>query len=194
MGAKVRKQPELMGAGVAGAALSSVATVIQLAIVLGVTSVPLLSALAWPLLLSGLVALIYGASFTWRSIREGRLEDTRPGRAFRPLTAIGFAALMSSVIIAAALLVRWLGPQGALLTSAVAGFADTHASAASAGLLVQGESLSLSDGRVAVLLGFTTNALTKAVVAGWSGGMGFVRRLLPGLVLMVAAAWAGLRI
>jgi len=43
-----------------------------------------------------------------------------------------------------------------------------------------------------VLAGFSTNALTKAVIAAWSGGARFGSRLIPGLVLMVLVAWAGL--
>ena len=42
------------------------------------------------------------------------------------------------------------------------------------------------EGREQVL----TDAITKAVLAYWNGGAAFGNRLLPGLLLMVGAAWA----
>jgi hypothetical protein len=42
-----------------------------------------------------------------------------------------------------------------------------------------------------VLVGFSTNAVSKAVVAFSLGDRSFAFQLLPGLVLMVLAAWAG---
>ncbi len=44
---------------------------------------------------------------------------------------------------------------------------------------------------VAVLIGFSTNALSKAIVASSLGDRRFALELLPGLALMVLAAWAG---
>ena len=42
-----------------------------------------------------------------------------------------------------------------------------------------------------ILLGLTTNALTKAVLAFQAGGMAFASKVVPGLVLMVSATWLG---
>lgn len=44
---------------------------------------------------------------------------------------------------------------------------------------------------LAVLVGFTTNSLSKAVVAFSLGNRRFAFELLPGLLLMVLAAWGG---
>jgi uncharacterized membrane protein (DUF4010 family) len=189
MGARARDQPALLRAAVAGAALSSVATVVQLAIVLGVADPALLARLLWPLAASGAVAALYGALFTWRSWRERGGRPVESGRAFSPTTAIAFALLMSAVIVGSALCVRGLGASGAVLAAAVAGFADTHSSAASAASLSAASAIGLEDAALAVLAGFTTNAVTKSVLAAWSGGPRFLARLLPGLALMVAAAW-----
>jgi uncharacterized membrane protein (DUF4010 family) len=44
---------------------------------------------------------------------------------------------------------------------------------------------------VPILAGFTTNTITKIVVASTSGGRAFALRVAPGVVLVAAAAWAG---
>lgn len=190
MGARARATPSAERAAVAGAALSSIATVLQLGAVLGLTSLPLLRALALPLALSGAVAILYGALFMWHA--QGSDGALAPGRAFSLASALGFALVMGTVIAGATLLVRWLGPQGAVIGAGLAGFTDAHAGAVSAGALHRAGELELQTACAAVLLAFTTNALTKAGIAAWSGGARFALRLIPGLVLMVAAAWAGL--
>lgn len=44
---------------------------------------------------------------------------------------------------------------------------------------------------VPILLGLTTNAVTKAVVAFQAGGSAYANKIVPGLVLMVWASWLG---
>ncbi|MCS6946387.1 MAG: DUF4010 domain-containing protein [Steroidobacteraceae bacterium] len=191
MGTRARAQPALLGPAVAGAALSSVATVVQLAIVIGVAAPALLEALALPLALSGAVAVVYGTVFLRRSLRTGADAAAESGRAFNPWTAIAFASFMSAVVIASALLVRWLGSQGAVLSAGLAGFADTHAAAASASLLAQSGTIDQKTASIAILTGFTTNALIKVTLAAWSGGTRFLLWLAPGIALMVIVAWLG---
>lgn len=193
MGIRAKSHPAELRAAVAGAALSSIATVIQLAVLLALTSLPLLRALAIPLLLSGAVASAYAGLFMWRAARKpANTAATRPGRAFNPYGALAFAALLGGVIVGSALLVRWLGPRGAVLGAALSGFADAHAGAVSAGSLLRVEAVGLQTASLAVLAAFSTNALTKAIVAAASGGAGFAIRLIPGLGLMTAIAWIGL--
>lgn len=191
LGAKARANPAVLGAAVAGTALSSVATIVQLGLVIAVTNASLLSAMSIPLALSGVVAVLYGGFFTWRSLREQPGSEMPVGRAFKPSTAIAFALVMSAVIMGSALLVNWMGSQGAFVAAAISGFADAHAAAASSGTLLRAESITLPDAATSILLGFTTNACTKLVLAMMSGGPAFALRLAPGLVGMVAAAWLG---
>jgi uncharacterized membrane protein (DUF4010 family) len=44
---------------------------------------------------------------------------------------------------------------------------------------------------LAILLAFSTNTVTKAVVAWTTGGYRFALKVLPGLMLMLVAAWIG---
>lgn len=190
MGAHVRATPELTRSAVAGAALSSIATVLKLAAALALTSLPLLAALALPLALSGVVAILYGAIFMWHA--QGGDRPVTPGRAFSPTGAIGFALVMGLVIAGAALFVRWLGPQGAVIGAGLAGLANALPGTVSAGALARTGAVDLHTAGIAVLATFSTNALTRAAIAAWSGGAQFALRLVPGLALMTAAAWAGL--
>ena len=74
MGARARKDPVVSRPAVAGAVLSTVATVIQLAVVLAATSWPAFSVLKISLVGAGLAAIIYGALFTFRNIRQPSLR------------------------------------------------------------------------------------------------------------------------
>jgi uncharacterized membrane protein (DUF4010 family) len=42
-----------------------------------------------------------------------------------------------------------------------------------------------------ILAGMTTNTVTKIIMAVTNGDRAFVMRVVPGLVLVIAAAWAG---
>ena len=73
MGARTRKDPELLMPAVAGAVLSSIATTVQLAILIAATSMETLKVLYLPLLFSGAAALLYGGVFTlWALQAHGR--------------------------------------------------------------------------------------------------------------------------
>ena len=42
-----------------------------------------------------------------------------------------------------------------------------------------------------ILVGFTTNSITKIALAVASGSRAFALRVVPGLIVVLAAAWAG---
>jgi uncharacterized membrane protein (DUF4010 family) len=191
MGARAKAQPELLGAAVAGASLSSIATVVQLLLVLAVVNVAMLRALAWPLLLAGAVAAAWGAFNTLQSIRSPGDAGVAPGRPFELRTALVFTATVSLVMLIAALLAEQLGPAGGAFGIVAAGLADTHAATASAASLAAGGALPLRVAALAALGAFSLNSVGKLVVAYTTGGPAFGNRVLPGLVLMVALAWLG---
>ena len=81
MGARSKEHPELHRGAVAGAAASSIATVVQLAIVVGLVSMATLEALVPSLVLAGLAAIAYAGLFTLRSVRETTQRDLPAGPA-----------------------------------------------------------------------------------------------------------------
>jgi uncharacterized membrane protein (DUF4010 family) len=187
MGQRAKEEPQVLRAAVAGAALSQVATVVQLALVLAVADAVLLGQLRWPLLISGLMAAAYGALMLFAS-KDHSAPPPLSGRAFRLRTALLFAGAFTLV----ALLVAWLqnsfGSTWALAGVVLGGFADAHSTAASVGSLSAREHLTRELAAIAVGLVLTTNTVTKLAFAR-AGGAGYFWRLAPGLLLLVASFW-----
>jgi len=191
MGGRAAKQSDVMTGAVAGAVLSTVATIVQMALVLGTTSMATLSSLAAPLLCAGLAAGIYGAVLTSLALRQTAEADIQSGRAFSLWTALVFAATLSAVLVACAALQDQFGENGVIVAAAVAGFADTHAAAISVASLVASGKLSASDALLPIPAGLSTNTISKTVLAATSGGRAFALRVIPGLLLVAVAAWVG---
>jgi uncharacterized membrane protein (DUF4010 family) len=142
-------------------------------------------------LLAGLAAAGYGALTAWRTTPGPGTDKADRGRAFDLRAALLFAVMVSAILVGTAGLQAWLGMRGMYLASALAGFADGHAPAISVASLVNAGRFTAADAVVPILLGLTTNTLSKMIVAVGSGGWGFARRTIPGLLLVLLAAWAG---
>ncbi len=192
MGAKAREAPGLRTPAAAAAVLSTVATVVQMVIIVGATDRQTLGEL-WPAMgLAGLAAVAYGAVFAFRALRDERADHHEPGgRAFELRTAVLFAGTVTGVLFVSAALNDWLGSGGVLVSAAVAGFADTHSAAiAVAGLAAAGR-LEPAEAVVPILAAFSTNSVTKMVLAAATGGKGFAAAVWPGVIATAALAWAG---
>ena len=80
-----------IAATVAGAVLSTIATIIQMALVLAITSMATLLSLAVPLICAGMAATAYGTAFTVLALRQKTDTELQGGRAFSLWTAFVFA-------------------------------------------------------------------------------------------------------
>jgi len=192
MGTRAKAEPELMKPTVAGAVLSSVATVVQLAILIAATNLPTLQALWLPLAFSGGAAVLYGGAFTLWALSQSTQKHEAQGNAFSLTTALTFAAILAVVLLAAAAAQDWFGEAGVLVAASVAGFADTHSAAVSVASLVADNRIKPTQTIIPVLAAFTTNTVTKMAFAVTAGGRTFALYVIPGLLLMLAAAWAGI--
>lgn len=188
MAARARAQPDQRPSCVAAASLANVATILQLALVLGALSRPLLLTLVWPLAAAGLATLV-AASFSglaaWRDGRDG-IEPLK-GRPFHPTHALLFVALVSAILLVAAILQHWFGDAGALAAAGVSGFADAHASAASIAQVFNAGQVDPDVAGLGVLIGFATNTVSKTTIAFVAGGRSFGLHLLPSHVAMLVA-------
>jgi uncharacterized membrane protein (DUF4010 family) len=191
MGARAVKAPYLLGPATAGAVLSTVATVIQLVLLLAATNMATLRALLVPFACAGAAALAYGSVFTIRALRDSSGEVDERGRAFSLKTAFLFAAMLSGVLLASTALNEWFGATGLVVAAAVAGFVDTHSAAISVATLVGAGKMTATDAALPILIALSTNTITKVVICIFAGGAGFVLRVIPGLVLVILAAWGG---
>lgn len=194
MGAKVVAEPRLLAPAVAAAVLSTVATVAQISIVVAATSPETLLALAVPLFVAGLAAASYGLLFAF-SVRDAPTDaPSNPGEAFSFKSALLLAAILAVVLVAAAALRTWFGDRGLVAAAAIAGFADAHATAVSMASQVAAGKMVARDACLPILVGFTTNSITKIVLAVASGSRAFALRVVPGLIIVLAAAWTGFMI
>lgn len=191
MGARAKRLAETLPAAVAGAVLSTLATIVQLAVVLAATSLSTLHALTVPLVCAGMAAAAYGAVFTINSLRQEIREEPDPGKAFNLSAAFIFAMVLSIVLVVAAALREHFGEAGSVAAAALAGLVDAHAAAISIASLVASGHMSAADAVIPILAGLSTNTISKVIFATTSGGRAFAIRVIPGLILVIAAAWLG---
>lgn len=192
MGASAKRDPKTLSAAVAGAVLSIVATVVQKAAIVAVTSEDTLRVLLWPLGCAGLVAILYGALFTTVALRDRGESRHEPGQAFSLATALSFGLTLAVILVVSAALRERFGQTGAFVAASVAGFVDAHAAAFSIASLVASGKMSAAAAVTPILGAFSTNALSKMIFAAASGGRPFAVRVAPGLLAVSLAAWGGM--
>ncbi|MDE2234445.1 MAG: MgtC/SapB family protein [Gammaproteobacteria bacterium] len=194
MGQRARTEPVRFAASLAGAYMSNIATVLQLALLVGILMPALLLRLAPSLVLAGLVALVSALWTHWRS--RSRQYTARPvapsARLFSPREALIFAVLVGGLLWIADTAGRAAGAGALVLTATLAGFADTHAAAASVAQLALNGELPQTFALVAILSAFSSNAISKMLAALVSGGWRFALSFAAVAVVMMVAAWGGL--
>lgn len=191
MGARAAEAPQMLGPAVAGAVMSTVATIIQMALIVAATSPATVVSLALPMLCAGAAALGYGLYFGLRMGESAADFKGAPGDAFDVKTALVLAATLAVILFATAALRAWLGDKGMALAAGLAGFADVHAPIASVASQVAAGRLGAADAVLPAMVAFTTNSITKIVLAVASGARDFAVRVVPGIILVLAAGWIG---
>jgi uncharacterized membrane protein (DUF4010 family) len=187
-------------AAVGGALAASASSLVQLAIVTALVSVPLSRRLA-PGIITGVVLLTATAVLAARS-RVRHVEEAVPS-AGRPVAerpfSFGPAILLAVVITAVLVLARWgsetFGPSGAVVVAAVGGVADSHATALGIGSVVATGGLGLQTATQAVVAALLAGTVTKLVLAvaagGWRVGLRVAALLVPSMLVTSAVLlWA----
>ncbi len=198
MGDRARASPQWRMQCVSAALCSNIPTILMLGVVTGALSPPLLSTLMLPLVCAGSAAMLSAWIVHARSAStEVETSQVAPGRPFEPRHALMFAAIVSAILLLSAGVHRWLGDTGVQIAAGVAGLADLHAAAASVAQLVANGALDVDDARWPVFIALIANSMSKLLMAWLRGGRGFLLRLLPGVIAIVAAFatgawWAGL--
>lgn len=193
MADRASKAPRLMLGAVAGASLSSLSTIIQLALVLAATSTATLRTLAAPLFAVGVAATVYGVIWSIVALRQPADEQSRSPQkaAVSVQSAFAFSLVLALILVATAALQDVLGNNGVLLAAALSGLVNTHSAAVSVALLVASGKIAVADAAFPILTGMTTNSIMRMVLAYVGGGREFALRVVPGLVLVILAAWGG---
>ena len=132
-----------------------------------------------------MTASLYAAIFVRRRLSQKGDDTDERGRAFNLSSAIVFAVTVSAILFASAAIRNWLGAAGLVLAAGLAGFADAHAVAISAASLVAAGKITVADAVPLVLIGITTNTVSKIVIAVTTGGRQFALGVIPSLILVL---------
>ncbi|MFN8072902.1 MAG: DUF4010 domain-containing protein [Mycobacterium sp.] len=176
--ARLSKTGVGLRAALASALAASIATFLQLLVVIGYVYADVLRRLWLPVVAAALV-LVGVAVVVYRGAARDRQEPAAEGTATpaaRPF-ALRPALILAAILISALLVGRWgaavLGPQGAILASFAAGLADAHAgSIAAATLAAQGD-ITIATALAAIGAALGSNLLVKIALAFTAGGRRF---------------------
>lgn len=176
-------------ASLASALVASLATFVQLLLVIGVVDIEVLRRL-WPPVLAGALVLVGVAAFVYRGGTRpdhtaAEHQDNPDEPTMRPF-ALRPALALATVLTLALLVSRWaadmLGPNGLVLATFAAGLADAHAGAVAAASLAAKGDVTVDAALIGVAAALGSNLLVKVILAFASGGRRF------GLAFLAAMA------
>jgi len=173
-----------------GALLASIATMVQLIVVVWFVDSEVVRRL-WPAAVAGGLTLSAVALILYRGARvkptEGQVVETQQdevdtGRPF----AIKPALVLAAILTVALLVARWgaatFGAKGAVIAGAFAGLADAHAGAIASAQLANKGDISVSTALLATAAALGANTVTKSVLAFATGGRRFGTRFVIGVL------------
>ena len=170
-------------AAIAGAQIASVATFVQLGVIVFFVSRTVAVHLVLALV-AGVAVLLVSSISVYRRARHVAPVQTKP--AGEHAFAIWPAIVLAVILTGATLVGRWgaavLGSAGAVLAFGVAGLADAHGGSLSAATLYAHGNLGLTTTLIAIGAAFGANTLVKIVVAYVTGGSRFGTRFLIGVL------------
>lgn len=187
-------------APVASALAASLATFLQLLIVIGYVDSGVLRRLWLPVVISAAVLVAVAAVVYRGAGREGAdgAGEAAAVPAGRPF-ALRPALVLAAVLILALLVGRWgaavLGPKGAVLAAFAAGLADAHAGSVAAASLAALGDITVGTALAAIAAALGSNLLVKIALAFAAGGRRFGIAFTagiapPAIVFGVALAFA----
>ncbi|HEY3299641.1 MAG TPA: MgtC/SapB family protein [Methylophilaceae bacterium] len=191
MGERAKETPSLVAAAVAGAALSSLATILQLAILLAAVHPPTLHVLAWPLAFGGFSILLYGVLVAIKSFHQNQAEITKPTKTFSVKSALILVVVIAAVLIISSALKAWFGQAGLVLASGIAGLADAHAPTIAVASQAAAGKLVLENTALPILVAFSANSIGKGIMAFVSGDKTYSMQVILGLMIQVTSVWVG---
>lgn len=171
-------QEALLGASIV---IAGCVMMLRVGVVVGIVNPALLPAVGLPL---SAAALTTGAWTWWRLARRtspGVSAELRIENPFELVEVVKFGALLAGILLASRIVAARLGDWGMYGLAVVSGVADVDAITLAAATLRDAEGGDAA-ARV-ILLAVLTNTFSKAMLAGWSGGMALGLRVLRGALL-----------
>lgn len=186
--ARLSRTTPSVRAPLASALLASLATFVQLLIVIGVVDAHVLQRL-WPPVAAGALVLVVIAGVVYRGAgvaedNPSPEQDTGAKAASRPF-ALRPALILATVLTLALLVGRWgadvLGAGGTVLAAFAAGLADAHAGSVAAASLAAKGDITVDTALLAIAAALGSNLIVKTVLAFTAGGRRFGLRFLAGM-------------
>lgn len=177
-------------APLAGALVGSLATFVQLLVVIGLVDSDVLRRL-WPAVLAAATVLTVIAAAVYRTATRAVATDADAVviPASRPF-ALRPALVLAAVLTFALLVARWgaevLGARGAVLAALAAGFADAHAGSVAAASLAAKGDITVDTALLAISAALGSNLLVKCVLAFTAGSRRFGLGFLAGMAAPTA--------
>jgi uncharacterized membrane protein (DUF4010 family) len=177
MGARVRNDGVPLRAGLAGALLASVATLVQLAVLTSIVDVRVTVRLL-PACVAG--GLVLGLEAWWLGRRSANpdADTSSAGRPFALVPALVLAGIISAVLPVALWMQDRYGANGAVAASATAALADVHGASVAMATLVHSGDIGLATAVTPIGAGLATNTIGKLVAGTVGGGFRFAGALL----------------
>lgn len=185
---KVKAQPSLMDAALAGIWSACAVMFVRMTLLVTALSVPLGKRLMAPLLAAGAVLFIAGL-LQWRARRP--VSDDGETAALRPFdlgSALGFGAFLGLMSVLTEVAKLSLGAAGLYGLSLVSGVADVDVITVSLARMNANGSLSSSVAAIAISVAVFSNMCAKAGIAWTTGGAQLGRKVALGYALAMAVA------
>ncbi len=187
-----REHPERRGPLIAGALFASAVMAARVLVLVGVTALPLLAAIALPIGLAGL-ALAGGGIYFLRggSVDADDSQTLLLGNPFELSTVLKFGALLTVIGILVTLALQFGNATSSYLLAAISGIADVDAitlSMSQIGSSAVNRELAANS----ILIVVASNTLSKTALGWWSGGRAVGIRLAAVSVISLAAGVIGI--
>jgi uncharacterized membrane protein (DUF4010 family) len=192
LGQKSKKDPAITAIACASALLSTLASLMLFALVLGASSFDLLKSVALPLSMGGLSLLAMSVLLFKRHPLPSELTLTATQDAFQLKHVFIIAFSISSISLASSWMGSVFGQTGTLISAVIIGFAEIHAAAFSISQLERHSPELAQLARWGVIGILTASVISKSVLSVVGGGKDYGFKMASALVVFISVTALGL--
>jgi uncharacterized membrane protein (DUF4010 family) len=191
LGQKTKTDPNITAIACASALLSTLASLILFALVLGASSIELLKSVTLPLLFGGLSLLTMAVLLFKRQTlpRDFTLTPTQDAFQLKHVFIIAFS--ISSISLVSAWIGSLFGQTGTLISAVIIGFAEIHAAAFSISQLAPPQNEVPELARWGVIAILAASVLSKSILSVMGGGKSYGLKMTVCLTLFIGATVLG---
>lgn len=192
LGQKSKKDPAITAIACASALLSTLASLMLFALVLGASSFDLLQSVALPLSMGGLSLLAMSVLLFKRHPLPSEFKLTATQDAFQLKHVFIIAFSISSISLASSWIGYVFGQAGTLISAVIIGFAEIHAAAFSISQLERQSPELAQLARWGVIGILTASVISKSVLSVVGGGKDYGFKMATALVVFISVTALGL--